>query len=507
MSDIPDSWIYTLLPEIAFIQMGQSPDSRSYNDQGIGLPFFQGKADFGRLFPTSRKWCTEPKKIAEAGDILLSVRAPVGSTNLAAERCCIGRGLAAIQAISPFNQTYLLYYFRHIEQWLSQQGTGSTFAGIGGDLIRKLEIPVAPLDEQKRIADKLDSLLARVDACRDRLESIPIILENFRQSVITLAMSGKLTENLRKAEWENVALKDICLSISDGDHQAPPQVKQGIPFITIGAINDKHLDLNRAKRFVPHSYFEKLKVHQKPQLGDILFSVTGSIAIQSLVNTNEPFTFQRHIAILKPNLSFTLSKFLFYSLCSDNIKRQSIAVATGTAQKTIPLSKLREFVITLPSKDEQQEIIYRVDSLFSYAESLETYYQKAYTQVNRLTTALLDKAFRGELVPKSLNDEPVSILLEMIRQARLTKPTTKIPKITMNKSPRIFRNLHGLVYKQFQDNDFDADALSEIDGWDTEDNREDLFQLLDQGILIMTKKDGCEGYRLKCVNKPAKEAL
>ena len=250
-----------------------------------------------------------------------------------------------------------------------------------------------------------------------------------------------------------------------------------------------------------------MKDHQKPQLGDILFSVTGSIAIPSLINTNEPFTFQRHIAILKPNLSFTLSKFLFYSLCSDHIKRQSIAVATGTAQKTIPLSKLREFVIALPSKDEQQEIIYRVDSLFSYAESLETYYQKAYIQVNRLTSALLDKAFRGELVPQDLNDEPASVLLEMIRQARLTKPTTRIPKITMNKSTRIFRNLHELVYQQFQDNDFDAHSLSEIDGWDTEDNREDLFQLLDQGILLMTRKEGCEGYRLKCVSKPAKEAL
>jgi type I restriction enzyme, S subunit len=100
MSNSPDGWIDVVLSDIAFIQMGQSPDSSTYNEKGVGLPFFQGKAEFGKLFPTVRKWCSEPKKVAEAGDILLSVRAPVGPTNIAAERCCIGRGLTAIQAIT-----------------------------------------------------------------------------------------------------------------------------------------------------------------------------------------------------------------------------------------------------------------------------------------------------------------------------------------------------------------------------------------------------------------------
>jgi type I restriction enzyme, S subunit len=161
VSDLPGGWSDAILSDIAFIKMGQSPDSSTYNEKGIGLPFFQGKAEFGKLFPTIQKWCNAPKKVAEAGDILLSVRAPVGPTNLAAERCCIGRGLTAIQAITPFNQKYLLHYFRHIQSWLSEQGTGTTFAAVSGNFIRNINIPVAPLDEQKRIADHLDSLLAR----------------------------------------------------------------------------------------------------------------------------------------------------------------------------------------------------------------------------------------------------------------------------------------------------------------------------------------------------------
>ncbi len=220
MNEIPDGWITTVLSEIALIQMGQSPDSSSYNNTGDGLPFFQGKAEFGKMFPTTRKWCSEPKKIADAGDILLSVRAPVGPTNLAVDRCCVGRGLAAIQAFSPIDQKYLLYYFRNIEGWLSKQGTGTTFSAIGGDFTRGLQVPLAPLNEQKRIADKLDRLLAKVDNCRERLDRIPLILKSFRRSVLAAATSRQLTEDWRETTEVNssyiVSLRDVATSFSYG---------------------------------------------------------------------------------------------------------------------------------------------------------------------------------------------------------------------------------------------------------------------------------------------------
>ncbi|MBD2513852.1 restriction endonuclease subunit S [Nostoc sp. FACHB-973] len=418
MRSFPDSWVTTLLSEIAFIKMGQSPDSRSYNKKGDGLPFFQGKAEFGKLFPKVQKWCTEPKKIAETGDILLSVRAPVGPTNVAAEPCCIGRGLAAIQAYTPLNKKYLLYYFQNIESWLIQQGTGSTFAAINSDFIRGLEVPIAPLNEQTRIADKLDALLMRVDTCYEKLERIPIILKSFRLAVLAAATSGQLTEDWRTShewtQWQRMSLSEICLSITDGDHQAPPQAERGVPFITIAAINDGRLRINKATRFVPSVYFEDLKTSRKAEMGDILFSVTGSIAISALVDTNEPFAFQRHIAILKPDLSRISSKFLLYSLRTEEIKTQTLSVATGTAQLTIPLSGLRTLIIGIPTRDEQDEIVSRVEALFAYADRLEARYQKAYAQIKRLKSALLDKAFRGELVPQNPNDEPVSVLLERI---------------------------------------------------------------------------------------------
>ena len=224
--------------DLLTIEMGQSPPSRSYNDIGEGLPFFQGKAEFGKLYPTVRKWCTEPKKVAETRDILLSVRAPVGPTNLASEKCCIGRGLAAIRIDKPLNQKYLLHYFRNIEPWLSEQGTGTTFSAISGAFIRSLDVPMAPLPEQKRIADKLDSLLARVDACQSQLERVPEILKRFRHSVLTQAISGDITLDWRETEdtsqWTYERAVDVCEKVQSGGTPREGFIdKAGVPFLKV----------------------------------------------------------------------------------------------------------------------------------------------------------------------------------------------------------------------------------------------------------------------------------
>ena len=305
---------------------------------------------------------------------------------------------------------------------LAEKTKGTTRPRVNLGHIRSLPIPVAPLNEQKRIADKLDAILVRVDACRERLDRVPAILKRFRQAVLAAATSGKLTEEWRSSddltEWQKVRLDEICHSITDGDHQAPPQADSGIPFITISAINDGRLRLEKATRFVPSSYFEQLKPERRPNPGDVLFSVTGSIGIPAIIDTEKPFTFQRHIAILKPNRARISSGYLLLALGTENIRQQALTVATGIAQLTIPLSGLRSFVIDLPTPAEQEEITRRVEALFTYADHLEARYTTTRAQVERLTPALLSKAFRGELGPQDPNDEPASVLLERIREER-----------------------------------------------------------------------------------------
>lgn len=126
------------LQDCATIIAGQSPESKYYNSTGEGIPFFQGKADFGELYPKVRVYCSSPTKIAQYNDILLSVRAPVGPTNLSPGTVCIGRGLAAIRPDDSLDLKYLLYYFRYFETQLSAKGTGTTFKAINQKLIKIL---------------------------------------------------------------------------------------------------------------------------------------------------------------------------------------------------------------------------------------------------------------------------------------------------------------------------------------------------------------------------------
>ena len=196
---LPLSWVRANIAALARIEMGQSPDSVYYNEKRDGLPFFQGKTEFGLRYPVVRKWCSQPKKVAEAGDILLSIRAPVGPSNIAQERCAIGRGLAAIGAETSINQQYLFYFLRHIEPWLSSQGTGSTFAAISGDFLRAIDVPVAPAAEQTRIVEKLEELLSDLDAGVAELKAAQKKLAQYRQSLLKAAVEGALTADWRSA--------------------------------------------------------------------------------------------------------------------------------------------------------------------------------------------------------------------------------------------------------------------------------------------------------------------
>lgn len=144
------------LSEVAKIMMGQSPPSSTYNDRGDGLPFFQGKADFGAMHPTVRVFCNRPARIAEVGDILISVRAPVGPTNIADRRSCIGRGLAALRPSPDLDVRFLLYFLRYREPVIAKLGLGSTFDAISREDLDELLVPLPSIADQRRIAATLD---------------------------------------------------------------------------------------------------------------------------------------------------------------------------------------------------------------------------------------------------------------------------------------------------------------------------------------------------------------
>lgn len=155
--------------------------------------------------------------------------------------------------------------------------------------------------------------------------------------------------------WKKAKLSECCQSISDGDHQAPPKSNKGIPFVTISNIKDNSFDFTDCM-YVPQSYYDNLLAKRKPQKGDILYSVVGSFGIPVLMKENVKFTFQRHIAILRPNPHIVEPAYMYYSMLSKAFFLQADAAAIGAAQRTISLSSLQNLTINLPDLPTQRRI-------------------------------------------------------------------------------------------------------------------------------------------------------
>ena len=256
------------LGEIATITAGQSPPGNTYNENGEGLPFFQGKADFGEVHPVTRKWCVAPKKIAEAGDILISVRAPVGPTNVAGDRCCIGRGLAAVRPDeAEALRDFVLWNIKNREPELVAKGQGSTFAAIGQRDLKSLLIPLPPIDEQRRIVGILNRA-ARIERLRARAQ------ERLREFVPALfvRMFGDPVEN--PMGWDVRPLGAFCILTQYGTSKKATNQADGLPVLRMGNVTYRgDLDCTDLKWVtLSESDVEKHLL----RTGDILFNRTNS---------------------------------------------------------------------------------------------------------------------------------------------------------------------------------------------------------------------------------------
>lgn len=389
--ELPNGWEWTTLGDkkVCSLIMGQSPSSDTYNSSGMGMPFFQGKKEFGELYPTVEQYCTEPNKIAKIGDILLSVRAPVGPTNLANIECCIGRGLASIRPnYNNTNTNYLLYFFRNFEIEISKKGKGSTFSAITKKELEDTSIPLPPLSEQQRIVKKLDLLFEKIDKAISLHQKNIDEAEAFMGSVLNEVFEGLNSITIEK-------LKD-CYIVKDGTHNSPKYIENGFPLFTSKNLKENGLDTTNFNCISQLDY-DEINKRSKVDKGDLLFAMIGTIGNPTIVNFEPNFAI-KNVALFKPlDNSYAKIEYLRYYLLSPFVKDKMKTEANGATQKFVGLTYLREFNIPLPTLNIQQKVVQYLDETSEKIERVKTVQKEKMDSLKALKASILDKAFRGEI--------------------------------------------------------------------------------------------------------------
>jgi len=418
-NNLPDGWKLRELKEVSQIILGQSPPSTTYNNDGLGLPFFQGKTEFGDVYPTPKKWCSSPNKIALPDDILISVRAPVGPTNLCKEISCIGRGLAAIRAKEKILYKYIFYFLRLIENEWDTKATGTTFKAITKNVLQEQDIPIPPHAEQVFIVEKIEKLFSQLDAGVGGLKRIQGLLKQYRASVLKAAFEGRLApqdprdepagdmlgrmgkEPLRRDDlptlpngWVWVELKDIGKIITGTTPRKSNSAYYGEDYAFF-----KPTDLNGG--FYLKNTREKLSklgikrarlLPEKSILVTCIGATIGKTGFMRVIGATN-----QQINSIVPS-KIVLPEFLFFICISPQFQKLIIDNSSATTLPIINKSRFEQLVIPLPPFREQKRIFYEIEKRLSIIEILEHSIKNDLLRANSLRQTILKKAFEGKLI-------------------------------------------------------------------------------------------------------------
>lgn len=408
MSDLPAGWVETTIGDVVEPKVEQRTPLEDEHFYYI---------DISSIDRTSKK-IVDPQKLSgkdapsrarqvvASGDVLVSMTRPnlnaVAMVSDDLDKQIASTGFDVLRAKGVDSRW--LYYLVRTNDFVTAMSDlvqGALYPAVRPRDIRNFQIPLAPLDEQKRIAEKLDSLLTRVDSCEFHLERVPQILKRFRQSVLAAATSGRLTEEWREenavnGEWENTDVQSVAFV---GTGSTPLRSNssfyssKGTPWVTSAATGQPFI--HEAKEFVTKEAIKEHRLKLYP-IGTVLVAMYGEgktrgqvseLAIEATIN-------QACAAIIVDETKVA-KKYLKLALQANYLEMRELA--EGGNQPNLNLSKIKEFTFPLPSPEEQAEIVRRVESLFAVAERLEARYLSASERVARLTPSLLAKGFRGEL--------------------------------------------------------------------------------------------------------------
>lgn len=354
------------LGDICTINMGQSPESSSYNTIGKGLPFFQGNADFGDIHPTIRTWCSNPIKIAKKGDLLISVRAPIGALNIANNQCCIGRGLAAITNYTKnIYKDYLWFALLSKIDELKSKGTGSTFKAINKKILAETDISLPSLEKQKQIAKQLSCLDTLLSKRKQQLSKLDQLVKSR-----FVEMFGDPTLNIKM--WDIYPLGNRCQIITGNTPSRAEKDNYGnfIEWIKSNNINKNEMYISKAEEFLSLKGFSKGRYVESGSL--LMTCIAGSVScIGNIAISNRRVAFNQQINAIIPKIDNKFYIYWLIKLSQENIHTVINKSLKGILSKS-QLSAIKFPFPPLPLQEQFAEFVQQVDKIKSpIKQSLE----------------------------------------------------------------------------------------------------------------------------------------
>ncbi|WP_428717871.1 restriction endonuclease subunit S [Undibacterium curvum] len=472
MSGLPIRWTETTISEITnYVQRGKGPKySEVLNSFAVvnqkAIRWFGIQEEYLKYVDEATWDSYTEERFIRSGDILWNStgtgtigRACLLDEIQAAKAKVVDSHVTILRTNSAAEPRYLFYWIRSpkIQFDIESLSTGTTNqVELSKTKVLETRIPLAPINEQIRIADKLDSILAKVDRAQARLDKIPGILKRLRQSVLAAATSGDLTrewreENNLEISFKDYIFDDLLVELRNGLSTKPKEDNTGTPILRISAVRSMSVNQDDI-RFLEITKNDLMKY--KLKVDDLLFTrYNGSldfVGVCGLIRNLEHDNLVYPDKLIRARLNDQAIPAYIEILFSSPQMRELVTgcVKTTSGQKGISGKDLKELPLQLPSIEEQKAVIGLVSELFSRADNFEKQYTTAKDRLNCLSQSVLAKAFRGELVTQNPNDEPVSELLKRIKSI---ESKTKLKKKALPKSNAITKTREKIAEQSIAD--------------------------------------------------------
>jgi type I restriction enzyme S subunit len=433
-------------------------------------------------------------KLIPTGSLLVAMYGSIGKLGITTFPCTTNQAIAfCIPNEELVELRYLFHALANAKPELIAKGQGGAQQNISQGILKEHLIPLSPLNEQRRIAAKLDTTLAAVEVCRQRLDGVAAILKRFRQAVLAAATSGELTRKWREERGkqdstEKVSLGEVILEMRNGLSPKPTMSPPGTKILRIGAVRSGSVDWEDY-RYLDLSA-QEIKAF-KLQLDDLLFTrYNGTLEFVGVCarvgDLYDEYVYPDKLIRARCDLGRALPAYVEITFGADNVRSQvEGCVKSSAGQKGISGADLKGIRFSLPPIEEQQEIVRRAQHLFTLADQLEARLTSARKIVDRLTPALLAKAFRGELVPQDPNDEPASELLAKLKSTQSdalhVSPRRRAKQPTRRQTMSISdKDSVKAVILNLKTDQFSYDELRDQAGGDYESLKGILFELLEE---------------------------